>query len=47
MPSYMHVTFVKTTNEAKTIQNQSQVLFMQALPLLAALIKEKDEQMTK
>ena len=43
MPSHMHATFVKTTNKAKMLQNHLQALFMQALPLLAALIKEKDD----
>ena len=41
MPSYMYVTFVKTTNEAKTLKNQLEVLFMWASPFLAALVKKK------
>ena len=44
MPSHMHITFIKPTNEAKTLKNQLQALFMQTSPLLAMLIKEKDNE---
>ena len=44
MPSHMHITFIKTTNEAKPLENQLQALCMWAMPLLAMLITEKDNK---